>query len=94
MNLCWSNAYPVLVCLCEAKGEINLDELEISLNLAQIDILERVDFLIAKGLPLKYYKETNILKLEKKKDFVENFVKNLHKKAFEKAMNKLEEERK
>ncbi|MFX1499979.1 MAG: hypothetical protein ACFFDH_03340 [Promethearchaeota archaeon] len=64
-SICWSNAYPVLVFLYESKGEINLDELEILLNQDKIDILERIDFLKEKGLPIKYDKNLDILRVKK-----------------------------
>ena len=64
--MCWSNAYPLIVFVSENKGKISIDELEFKMMLDKIDILERLDFLQEKGVPLEFDKNKNIIKWVKR----------------------------
>lgn len=60
--ICWSNAYPLIVFVSENKGKINIDELEFKMMLDKVDILERLDFLKEKGVPLEFDDKNNEIK--------------------------------
>lgn len=60
--LSWSNGIHLITILGENKGKITIDDLEIKMNMEKIDILERLDFLKRKHVPIEYVEKENLIK--------------------------------